>query len=89
VYPNGAFGDREINILKDRGIKLAFTTKRDEISSKHNPLSIPRSGSPFVSVFKNNKAYVFSKCMVQLLAGEKRYYKYADTWSSVASKILK
>ena len=89
VYPNGAYGEREINILKDKGIKLAFTTKRDKISSLQNPLSIPRSGSPFISVFKNNNAYIFSKCMVQLLVGEKRYYNYANTWSSIASNILK
>lgn len=89
VYPNGAYGEREMNILRDKGIKLAFTTKRDKISSLQNPLSIPRSGSPFISVFKNNNAYIFSKCMVQLLAGEKRYYKYANTWSSVATNILK
>lgn len=89
VYPNGTYGEREINILKDKGIKLAFTTKRDKISFQQNPLSIPRSGSPFISVFNNNNAYVFSKCLVQLLAGEKRYYQFADTWGAVASNILK
>lgn len=89
VYPNGDYGEREIKILKDKGIKLAFTTKREKISSINNPLSIPRSGSPFISELKNNDAYIFSKCLVQLLAGEKRYYKYANTWSSVFSNILK
>lgn len=89
VYPNGNYGEREIKILKGKGIKLAFTTKREKISSLNNPLSIPRSGSPFISELKNNDAYIFSKCLVQLLAGETRYYKYANTWSSVASNILK
>ena len=89
VYPNGDFGEREINILKNKGIKLAFTTKREKISSLNNPLSIPRSGSPFISKFNNNNAYIISKCLVQLLAGENRYYKFANTWSSLASIILK
>jgi len=89
VYPNGAYGEREINILRNKGIKLAFTTKRDKISTINNPLSIPRSGSPFISELKNYEVYIFSKCLVQLLAGEKRYYKYANTWSSIASNILK
>lgn len=89
VYPNGNYGEREIKILKDKGIKLAFTTKREKISSINNPLTIPRSGSPFISELKNNDAYIFSKCLIQLLAGEKRYYQYANTWSSLASNILK
>ena len=89
VYPNGSYGEREINILKEKGIKLAFTTQRNKISAVQNPLSIPRSGSPFISVFKNNNTYIFSKCLVQLLVGEQRYYQYANTWGSVASHILK
>ena len=89
VYPNGNYGEREINILKDKGIKLSFTTKREKISPINNPLSIPRSGSPFISELKNNDAYIFSKCLVQLLAGENLYYKYAKSWNSVASNILK
>lgn len=89
VYPNGSYGEREIDILKDKGIKLAFTTKREKISPENNPLEIPRSGSPFISELKNSNAYIFSKCAIQLLAGEKRYYRYAKTWSSVASHIFK
>lgn len=89
VYPNGSYGEREINILKAKGIRLAFTTQRDKISFAQDPLCIPRSGSPFISVFKNSNAYIFSKCLVQLLVGEQRYYQYANTWSSVASHIIK
>lgn len=86
VYPNGNYGEREINILKNKGIKLAFTTERGKITHLNNPLSIPRNGAPFVSVY-NNKAYFLFKSFVQLLAGEKRYYKYADTWGSIISKL--
>lgn len=87
VYPNGNFSEREINILKKKGIKLAFSTERDKISHLNNPLSIPRNGSPVISNLYNNKAYIFTKCLAQLLAGEKRYYKYANTWNTVVSKL--
>lgn len=87
VYPNGNYSEREIEILKKKGIKLAFTTEREKISHSNNPLSIPRSGSPITSDLNNSKAYIFTKCLVQLLAGERRYYKYANTWNSVVSKL--
>lgn len=87
VYPNGDYGDREISILKSKGIKLAFTTERGKLSNQDNPLKIPRSGSPIVSTFNNNKAYTFSKCLVQLMAGEDLYYKYANSWESLVSKM--
>lgn len=86
VYPNGNYSEREIDILKNKGIKLAFTTERGKITHLNNPLSIPRNGAPFVSMY-NNKAYFLFKCCVQLLAGEKRYYKYASTWGSILSKL--
>lgn len=86
VYPNGNYSDREINILKNKGIKLAFTTERGKITHSNNPLSVPRNGAPFVSVY-NNKAYFLFKCFVQLLAGEERYYKYASSWGSILSKL--
>lgn len=86
VYPNGDYGEREISILKSKGIKLAFTTERGKLSNQDNPLKIPRSGSPILSTFNNNKAYTFSKCLVQLVAGENLYYKYADSWESLVSK---
>jgi peptidoglycan/xylan/chitin deacetylase (PgdA/CDA1 family) len=89
AYPNGNFGEREINILHQKGVKLAFTTQRSKISSEDSPLSIPRSGTPFISEFKNSNAYILSKCLIQIMAGENRYYKYADKWSTMASKVLK
>lgn len=87
VYPNGDYGEREISLLKNKGIKLAFTTERGKLSNQDNPLKIPRSGSPILSSFNNNKVYTFSKCMVQLMAGENLYYKYANSWESLVSKI--
>lgn len=87
VYPNGDYGEREMSILKSKGIKLAFTTERGKLSNHDNPLKIPRSGSPIVSSLNNNKAYTFSKCLVQLMAGENLYYKYANSWESLVSKI--
>lgn len=87
VYPNGNYSAREIEILKKKGITLAFTTEREKITHSNNPLSIPRSGSPVISDLSNNNAYIFTKCLVQLLAGEKRYYKYANRWSTVVSKL--
>lgn len=87
VYPNGNYSEREIEILKRKGIKLAFTTERGKISHSNNPLSIPRSGSPVISNLYNNNAYLYAKCLVQLIAGEKRYYKYANTWNAVVSKL--
>lgn len=86
VFPNGNYGDREINILKNGGIKLAFTTERGKITHLNNPLSIPRNGAPFISMY-NNKAYFLFKCFVQLIAGEERYYKYASSWGSILSKL--
>lgn len=87
VYPNGDYGEREISILKSKGIRLAFTTERGKLSNQDNPLKIPRSGSPILSSFNNNKAYIFSKCLVQLMAGENLYYKYANSWESLVSKM--
>lgn len=87
VYPNGDYGEREISILKNKGIRLAFTTERGKLSNLDNPLKIPRSGSPIVSSLNSNKAYIISKCLVQLMAGENLYYKYANSWESLVSKM--
>ena len=76
VYPNGDYGEREMEILKKKGIKLAFSTEKGKISHDNNIFCLPRSGSPFVSeTIKNRPAYIFFKSIL-LLAGEKRYYKY-------------
>ena len=69
AYPNGRhgldFGEREINILRNKGIKLAFSTNRKKMSLTNNPLSIPRSGSPLISDAGNNQFLSYSKCIVQ------------------------
>lgn len=48
AYPNGKpgfdFGEREMNILKQHDIKLAFTTEELTFSKNDNLISIPRSG---------------------------------------------
>ena len=53
VYPNGFpgidFGEREIDILREMNIRLAFSTKPDYLSKKYDPLSIPRFGISFGS----------------------------------------
>lgn len=78
VYPNGDYSEREIKILKNKGIKLAFSTEKGKISRDNNIFCLPRSGSPFVSeTIKNKSAYIISKSIL-LLAGEKRYYKYSN-----------
>lgn len=86
VYPNGDYSDREISILKNKGIKLAFTTERGKLSNLDDPLRIPRSGSPIISNLYSNKAYTYSKCLVQLVAGENLYYKCANSWDLMVSK---
>ena len=86
VYPNGNYSDREISILKEKDIKLAFTTDRGKMSLQNNPLSIPRSGSPLVSELYKNKTYAYSKCLLQLMVGENLYYRYSNIWSSMFVK---
>lgn len=83
VYPNGDYGEREIKFLKNKGIKLAFSTEKGQISRDNNIFCLPRSGSPFVSeTIKNRSAYIISKSIL-LLAGEKRYYKYSNFKQSI------
>jgi len=86
VYPNGSYSEREILFLKEKNIKLAFTTDRGKLSRKNNPLSIPRSGSPLISQLYKNKAVAYSKFFVQSITGEDLYYKYADKWASMFMK---
>jgi peptidoglycan/xylan/chitin deacetylase (PgdA/CDA1 family) len=60
AYPNGLpgvdFTDREVKILKENGIKLAFSTENKRFSNKDNPLSIPRNG-----LTKGSKNFVLAK----------------------------
>ena len=48
AYPNGKpgfdFGEREMNILKQYDIRLAFTTEESTFTKNDNFISIPRSG---------------------------------------------
>lgn len=63
AYPNGVpefdFGNREINILKENNIKLAFSTESKNFSKKDNPLSIPRRG-----VTKGSPIFVYTKLLL-------------------------
>jgi peptidoglycan/xylan/chitin deacetylase (PgdA/CDA1 family) len=60
AYPNGLpgldFGEREINLLKEAKIRLAFSTESRHFSLKDNPLSIPRRG-----VTKGGSTFVLAK----------------------------
>lgn len=46
AYPNGDYGERESNLLKENGFKLAFTTKATPLRKNDftNPYSLPRLG---------------------------------------------
>ena len=48
AYPNGLpdldFGEREMNILRQSGITLSFSTENKSFSRRCNPLSISRNG---------------------------------------------
>jgi len=48
AYPNGTpaldFSQREINVLKEAGIRLGFSTENKTISRGDDPYSIPRKG---------------------------------------------
>lgn len=65
-YPNGIpgydFTVREMNILKNIGIRLAFSMQKDNFSRKYHPLSIPRTGISY-----GNRIFMVSK----LLLGKK------------------
>jgi|SRR5690625_323018 len=48
AYPNGRysedFGEREMRVLDNNGIRLSFSTDKGTFSLDNNPLKIPRSG---------------------------------------------
>lgn len=60
AYPNGVPGldykEREIEILRNCGIKLAFTTENRRFSNIDNPLAIPRNG-----ITKGSNSFILSK----------------------------
>jgi peptidoglycan/xylan/chitin deacetylase (PgdA/CDA1 family) len=60
AYPNGVpvidFGEREMNVLQDCGIKLAFSTEARKFSTQDHPLSIPRRG-----ITKGGPLFVLAK----------------------------
>jgi peptidoglycan/xylan/chitin deacetylase (PgdA/CDA1 family) len=60
AFPNGVpdfdFSDREIRMLKNSGIKLAFTTENQRFSKNNDPLRIPRTG-----ISKGNKSFITAK----------------------------
>ena len=91
AYPNGRYGvdfsDREVAILKTKGIRLAFSTDKEIISNQKSPYLIPRNGSPFVSESIIAKPYIYSKFFFQILIGEKNYYKYAKAWGGLKSQV--
>jgi peptidoglycan/xylan/chitin deacetylase (PgdA/CDA1 family) len=54
AYPNGIpltdFSAREMTILNDAGIKMAFSTENKSFTIRDNPLMIPRSGFSYGSL---------------------------------------
>ena len=60
AYPNGIpsldFSEREMEILRDSGIRLAFSTENKRFSKGDNPLSIPRTG-----ISKGNILFIYAK----------------------------
>lgn len=60
AYPNGVpvidFGNREMDVLSDCGIKLAFSTQAKNFTINDHPLSIPRRG-----ITKGGAAFVLVK----------------------------
>lgn len=63
AYPHGSpgldFDDREIRIVEDCGIKLAFSTNLNFFSKNDNPLLIPRSGFTY-----GNRLFVTTKLLL-------------------------
>ena len=66
AYPNGIpfldFDQREMEYLKLKNIRLAFTTEVDDVYKKNNPLAIPRYGLSYGSrYFVNTKLNLRNK----------------------------
>ncbi|MCH6236770.1 polysaccharide deacetylase family protein [Cognataquiflexum rubidum] len=60
AYPNGIpsldFSKREMEILRESGVKLAFSTENKRFSKSDDPLSVPRTG-----ISKGNIPFIFAK----------------------------
>jgi peptidoglycan/xylan/chitin deacetylase (PgdA/CDA1 family) len=84
AYPNGVphldFGQREINILKNAGIYISYSTENNTIDAKDDPLSVPRNG-----ISKGNNAFIMAKLFAGrrwdpfkklLIKGDEIKYRY-------------
>ncbi len=62
AYPNGVpildFSKREMELLKECGISLAFSTENKRFSMEDNPLSVPRTG-----ISKGNLSFIYLKLL--------------------------
>lgn len=79
AYPNGLEGldysQREINLLEQAGIELAFSVDPDAITSKSNPLSLPRWGSMTRLKFGRFGKYLPSRMNQTNIRAEIKKYK--------------
>jgi hypothetical protein len=59
AYPNGVpgldFGQRELHILKQEGIKIAFSTQGKWLTNTDDPLAAPRIGVSYRNFLLLNK----------------------------------
>jgi peptidoglycan/xylan/chitin deacetylase (PgdA/CDA1 family) len=62
AYPNGIpgidFSEREVNFLREHGIRLGFCTENKRFSKNDHPLSIPRNG-----ITKGNIRFILAKLL--------------------------
>lgn len=75
AYPNGVpvydFGKREMDVLNDCGIKLAFSTQAKNFTIEDHPLSVPRRG-----ITKGGPIFVLAKLALgDSWEGLKRLFK--------------
>ena len=82
AYPNGIpnldFGQREMSYLRQKGIRLAFSTQAKNLSYVDNPLSIPRFGLSF-----GNSTFV----KVKLIFG--RYWETIKYFKTPSEEYLR
>lgn len=79
AYPNGIegldFGPREMDVLKLAGVEFAFSVDPDCITSKSNPLSLPRWGSMARLKFGRFGKYLPSRLNQSKIRAEIKKYK--------------